>query len=162
MEIDIISYTSEQYEKLSEAQLLEVQSAQMKKNRLLRKLNQDKQDEKNRLIENNTFLSELWELYCARLQEEYEQEVGAIRDGLLFYLQYSVRSEEASSSPYSVNYALAMEERLAIVRSYYEVNYKDKVERFEAFKADKVAVGYLGEYYSPLYDYFHAESLKEE
>ncbi len=154
MDIDIISYTSEQYAKLSDAQLLEVQSAQMKKNRLFRKLNQAKQDEKNRLVENNTFLSELWNLYCARLQEEYEQEVEAIRDGLLFYLQYSVRSEEASSSPYTVNYALTMEERLAIVKSYYELNYKDPAERLEAFKADKIAVGYLGEYYAPLHDHF--------
>ncbi len=160
MEIDIISYTSEQYAKLNDAQLLEVQSAQMKKNRLFRKLSQAKQDEKNRLIENNTFLSELWDLYCARLEEEYEQEVDAIRDGLLFYLQYSVRVEEENSSPYTVNYALTMEERLAIVRAYYETNYKDATECFEAFKADKIAVGYLGEYYAPLYDHFLALTRK--
>ena len=159
MEIDIISYTSEQYAKLNDAQLLEVQSAQMKKNRLFRKLSQAKQDEKNRLIENNTFLSELWELYCARLEEEYEQEVDAIRDGLLFYLQYSVRTG-GEDSPYTINYALTMEERLAIVRAYYETNYTDATERFEAFKQDKIAVGYLGEYYAPLYDHFLALTRK--
>ena len=154
MEIDIISYTPEQYETLNEAQLLEVQKAQIKKNRLLRNLNQAKQDEKNRLIENNMFLSEIWTVYCAKLQEEYEQEVESIRDGLLFYLQYSLRSEQAASSPYTVSYALSMEERFAIVKQYYEMHYDNANERLEAFTADKVAPSYLGEYYATLYDYF--------
>ena len=157
MEIDIIAYTPEQYEKLSEAQILEVQSAQMKKNRLLRALEEAKQKEKNRLIKNNIFLSEIWALYCAKLQEEYEQEVNSIRDGLLFYLQYSVRDEETSStSPYPIDYSLTAQERLAVVKEYYETTYANATERFEAFKADKVAVWYLGEYYSPLYDHFLA------
>ena len=38
MKIDIISYTDEQFAQLTEEQLLEVRSAQLKKNRLDRKL----------------------------------------------------------------------------------------------------------------------------
>ena len=91
MEIDIISYTAEQFAELSDEQILEVQQAQLKKNKLKQRLEKDKQDEKNRLIENGTYFSQLWNLYCARLQDEYEQEVNAIRDALLFYLQYSSR-----------------------------------------------------------------------
>ena len=63
MEIDIIAYTPEQYEKLSEAQILEVQSAQMKKNRLSRALEEAKQKEKNRLIKNNIFLHDVFLTY---------------------------------------------------------------------------------------------------
>ena len=40
MTIDIISYTDEQYAQLSEEQILEVQSAQLKKERLKARLEQ--------------------------------------------------------------------------------------------------------------------------
>lgn len=152
MEIDIISYTAEQFAELGDEQILEVQQAQLKKNRLKQRLEKDKQDEKNRLIENGTYFSQLWDLYCARLQDEYEQEVSAIRDALLFYLQYSSRVN--TDTLYDANYALAMYDRLLVVKSYYERHYEDPNARFEAFKKDKVAVVYLGEFYSSLYDYF--------
>ena len=153
MEIDIISYTAEQFAELSDEQILEVQQAQLKKNKLKQRLEKDKQDEKNRLIENGTYFSQLWNLYCARLQHEYEQEVNAIRDALLFYLQYSSRVNN-DGTLYDANYALSMYDRLLVVKSYYENHYEDANARFEAFKKDKVAIVYLGEFYSSLYDYF--------
>ncbi|MBO7297455.1 MAG: hypothetical protein J6U60_00220 [Clostridia bacterium] len=156
MVIDIISFTAEQFALLSDAQLLEVKTAQLEKNRLSRDLEEKKQAEKNRLVENGTFLSELWNLYCAKLQEEYEVEVQAIRDSLLFYLQFSMRADADQELSYTVDYALPMEERLAIVKGYYETTYTDAKQRFEAFAQDKVAVAYLGELYAPLYDYFLA------
>ena len=66
MVIDIISYTDTQYAALSEEQILEVQQAQLKKNRLLIKLEEDKRKEKYRLIENGVFLSKIWDLYCEK------------------------------------------------------------------------------------------------
>ena len=62
----------------------------------------------------------------------------------------------AGDAPYTINYAMTIEERLAVVRAYYESTYTDATERFEAFKADKVAPNYLGEEYAPLYDYYLA------
>lgn len=156
MVIDIISFTAEQFALLSDAQLLEVKTAQLEKNRLSRELEENKQAEKNRLVENGTFLSELWNLYCAKLQEEYEVEVQAIRDSLLFYLQFSMRAEADQELSYTVDYALPMEERLAIVKGYYETTYADAKQRFEVFTQDTVAVAYLGELYAPLYDHFLA------
>ena len=156
MVIDIISYTDEQFAVLSEEQLLEVQQAQLKKNRLKAALDEDMQKEKFRLIDNGIFLSTIWRLVQWKLNKTYESEVQNIRDSLLFYLRYSSKPEtgEAEEAPYTVDYSLSDTERFNIVKEYYETNYSDGEERFEVFKADTVAVKYLGELYAPLYDYF--------
>ena len=60
MHIDIISYTDVQFAALTEEQLLEVKNAQLKKNRLEDKLNEDLQKERQRLIENGIFLSTIF------------------------------------------------------------------------------------------------------
>ena len=153
MTIDIISYTDVQYAALTKEQILEVEAAQLKKNRLFIKLEEEKRKEKYRLIENGIFLSKIWELYCEKLQKEYDQEVENIRDSLLFYLRFV--GGGASSAPYTVDYSLKMEDRFQVVRSYYETTYPDAYERYQAFKKDEVAVVYLGELYAPLHDYFY-------
>ena len=56
--------------------------------------------------------------------------------------------------PYEVDYALSYEERLSVVKSYYEETYTNAQERFDEFRKDTVAPQYLGELYMPLYDYF--------
>ena len=154
MNIDIISYTDAQYAALSEEQLLQVKAAQLKKNKLDAKLERDKIEEKHRLVKRGIFLSGIWPLYCEKLQQEYEQEVENLRDSLLFYLRCTTKAEQESSAPYTVNYALTVEERFAIVRQYYQVNYTDAQKRYDAFLADSVAPAYLGEMYAPLHDYF--------
>ena len=93
MVIDIISYTEDQFAQLPETHIIEIQNAQKKKNRLTRKLEEAKLEEKNKLVENGTFLSGLWEKQCTKLQADYEDEVSAIREALLFYLRYTVRME---------------------------------------------------------------------
>ena len=156
MTIDIISYTDEQFAQLTAEQLLEVRSAQLKKNRLDRQLEKDKLKEKYRLIENGIFLSPLWEQYCQQLQIEHDEEVEAIRDALLFFLRFSNKPpmEDVEESPYEVDYSLPEDERAIIVREYYESAYTNGQERFDAFVADSVAKQYLGEWYATLYDYF--------
>ena len=89
MVIDIISYSDEQFAAMTDEQLLEVQSAQMKKNRLMAALEEDLRKEKYRLIDNGTYLSSMWPLIQEKLQKAYEQEVDLIRDALLFYLRFS-------------------------------------------------------------------------
>ena len=127
MEIDIISYTPTQYAALTEEQLLEVKSAQLKKNRLTVALEEDLQKEKHRLVKNGIFLSSIWDIVQSKLRAAYNQEVENLRDGLLFYLRYSAKpsDSEVSKAPYVVDYSLTETERLEIVKTYYENTYTD-------------------------------------
>ena len=152
MTIDIIAYTDAQFAALTEEQILEVESAQLKKNRLTAQLEEDKRREKYRLLEAGVFRSAVWERLCAELQAAYDQEVENLRDGLLFYLRFTARP--GGEAPYPLDYALTYEERLAGVREYYEKTYTDAGERFAAFAADETAKGYLGELYAPLYELY--------
>ncbi len=156
MVIDIISYTDAQFAALTEEQLLQVKSAQLKKNRLEAQLQADLQKEKHRLLNNDTFVSTMWQEIQSVLRSNYEQEVENIRDSLLFYLRFAAKPEDsqASSAPYTVDYSLSDVERFNIVKTYYEASYSNDAERFAAFKEDEIAVRYLGELYAPLYDYF--------
>ena len=162
MTIDIISYTDAQFAALSAEQILEVKSAQLKKNRLDLKLEEEMKKERHRLLENGTFLSSIWDLYCAKLQAEHDAEVETIRDSLLFYLRFTAKPEEpANNAPYPLDYSLTNAERYAVVRDYYEAMYTDPNELFRVFKNDKVALSYLGELYKTLYDYFLYEVTEE-
>ena len=157
MTIDIISYTSEQFAALTPEQLLEVKSAQLKKNKLLRKRDNEMEQEKHRLLDKGTFLSPVWGLYCEKLTAQYDEEITQIRDALLFYLQYGSRAdaETEEGAPYLVDYSLPIPDRVTIVKEYYETTYNKNWELIlEKFDEDKVAVVYLGEYYARLRDHF--------
>lgn len=155
MKIDIISYTDEQFAVLTEEQLKQVREAQMKKNKLTAKLEKDKEKEKFRLVKQGIFLSSIWDLYCQKLKAAYDAEVDEVREALLFYLRFSTKEEQESQSPYTVDYALTIEERYAIVKQYYETAYTDATERYGAFLSDPIAKTYLGELYATLHDYFY-------
>lgn len=158
MEIDIISYTDEQYAALTTEQIQEVKSAQVEKNELDKALEEALEREKLRLSARGLLLSGLWELYSAKLTAEHDEKVNELREALLFYLRFTTQPEDtaAQEAPYVVNYAYTIEERLEIVRKYYETTYTDAAERFAAFKEDEVAPLYLGEEYAALYDYYLA------
>ncbi len=157
MQIDIITFADEQYETLTETQLQEVYKAQEKKDRLTWKLDAEKLAEKHRLVKNGTFASTIWEAYCAQLDTQYAREVEIIREALLFYLRFSMVEE--GEAGYTVDYSLSEVDRAIIVRTYYESTYADVHERFAAFKADTVAIKYLGELYSFTWDYFYRQTL---
>ncbi len=159
MTIDIISFTNEQFASLNAEQILQIKEAQVKKNALDRKLQQDMLKEKYRLQDNGMYLSGIWDRYCNQLREVYAQEVEILREALLFYLQYSAKPEEeqAQSAPYTVDYALEMADRYILVRDYYMSAYTDSAARVTAFKQDAVARQYLGEFYATLYDYLLAQ-----
>ena len=127
--------------------------------RLHEKRQEKLRKEKHRLVKNGIFQSKIYELVSARLTAEYNQEVDLIKECLLFYLRYSMKPNNSivSSVPYVVDYSLSDEERLAIVKAYYEGQFPNAVERFEAFKQDAVAPQYLGELYAPLYTYYYVE-----
>ena len=156
MIIDIISYTSEQFAALTTEQIVEVKRVQLAKNKLTRKLQENKRKEKFRLIEAGIFCSGIWDALCAELEEAFAQEVENLREGLLFYLQYGNQQAGTGSSvtaPYVVDYSLSGYDRAVIVRDYYLNTYSDATERYAAFKADTVAKSYLGENYAGLHDY---------
>ncbi len=159
MVIDIINYTDEQYAALTVEQLKEIRAAQVKKDNLQVKLQDDVQKEKDTLVKKGIFNSKLFQLIEEKLEAEYERQVELIRDGLQFYLKYSMQPNGAETdAPYTINYALSYEERFAIVRSYYETEYTDAKERYIAFQNDKYALQYLGELYASLYAYFRGLS----
>ena len=153
MTIDIINYTQDQYSKLNSEQITEIKKAQGSKNRLQRRLQEKILSEKYRLVEAGIFRSAIWEKICERLQNEYDAEVDLLREGLLFYLQYSGRQENGEVG-YTVDYSLSIEDRVTLVKEYYLRTYENANERFSAFKGDPVAPSYLCEAYASLYQWF--------
>ncbi len=156
MVIDIINYTDAQLSKLTDEQILEVKSAQIKKNKLEADLQSKLKAEKQRLVEQRTFLSGIWELYCQEMTAKKDAEVALLKDGLTFYLRYTAKP--GGTANYLVDYSLTYEERRRIVTEYYMNTYENPTERFEIFEGDTIAPLYLGEWYAPLYDYFLALS----
>ncbi len=156
MEIDIITYSDTQYASLREEQIQEVKSAQVKKNRLTKQMEEELRREKAKMVNNGTYLSPMCDLLLQSIREKYAAEIEWLRDGLLFYLRFSSKVTEAeeSSNPYPLDYSLSDEDRLKVVKDYYMNTYTDGGARFTAFKKDEVAQQYLGELYLPLYDYF--------
>ena len=153
MTIDIINYTQEQFSQLNNEQIQEIKRVQTVKDRLLRKLSDKKVSEKYRLSKAGIFRSSIWELLCEKLQQEYDAEVAVLRDGLLFYLQYSKQSDNIGVG-YTVDYSLSVADRVVLVKDYYLRTYEDANERFQKFKLDGVAPSYLCESYSSLYHWF--------
>ena len=152
MEINIISYTPEQFAGLEVNQLKEVRAAQLKKNKLEAELVERLVKEKEKLLENGTYYSQTYSLLKTKLTREYSEKIAVVREGLLFYLHYSTKPTIEEQSPYPVDYSLSETERYQVVKAYYETTYPDGAERFNAFKQDTVARKYLGELYATLYD----------
>lgn len=171
MVIDIVEYTAEQFASMQPAKLQKICNAQLKKNALLRKLQEDILTAKQRLTDNGVFASTLLSAKEAELTEACQAKIQEVREALLFSLRYAggtsgggADSGDSSGSgdtsnevPYPVDYALSEEDRMIAVRSYYETAYSDPTERFNAFAADTFARNYLGEMYAPLYHYFEAQ-----
>lgn len=158
MTIDIIAFTDLQFACLTTEQLLEIKEAQRRKNDLTLKCEEELLQEKNKLVRNGIFQSARYALLEEKIRAKYQTKIDLVRDGLLFYLRYTVRFDIGGDSdfvaPYEVDYSLNYEERLMIVKPYYEETYTDAQERFDEFCKDTVAPQYLGELYKPLYDYF--------
>lgn len=155
MTIDIITLTAKQYAALSAEQLDKVRAAQLKKDGYKAALEEEKRKKKYALVRAGIFRSCVYEKLCAALTAEYEEKTAAVRQGLLFYLQYAAKPETSGgmSAEYA-DYSLSATERVQAVKNYYHAKYTNASERFDAFKNDTTAPTYLGEYYSATYDYF--------
>lgn len=155
MTIDIINLTAKQYASLNADQLDKVRSAQLKKENYKAALAEEKRKKKYNLVRAGAVRSCVYEKLCAELTAEYDNKVEAVRQGLLFYLNYAAKPETSggTSAEYA-DYSLSAADRVQAVKNYYHTKYPDSSARFEAFKNDKTAPSYLGEYYSAVYDYF--------
>lgn len=118
-------------------------------------MEEEKRKKKYALVRAGIFRSCVYEKLCAALTAEYEEKTAAVRQGLLFYLQYAAKPETSggTSAEYA-DYSLSATERVQAVKNYYHAKYTNASERFDAFKKDTTAPTYLGEYYSATYDYF--------
>ena len=110
------------------------------------------------MIDNGAYPSNVFARLKAELTAKYDAEVQTIREALLFYLRYVADDENSSlvsNVPYPIDYSLTEEERMLVVKEYYETTYEDPVARYMYFKKDNFARSYLGELYAPLHDYFY-------
>ena len=155
MTIDIITYTDEQYANLTDDQILEVRSAQLKKNALEKKLAEKLNAERHRFIKNGTLLSKNWGKYVDSLKAECQAKIDEIRDGLLFFLRFTIPFN-AENVPYPLDHTLSPEERYMVVRDYYIEKYSDASERVKVYEEDKVAMAYLGEMFIVLRAYLRS------
>ena len=158
MVIDIISYTEEQLAVLSAEKVLEIRETQLKKNKLYEELQEALRKGKQELIDKGVYPSNVWTRIEAKLTAEYERQVEILRDALMFYLHYVADNAPIVTPdvPYKVDYSLSEDERMQIVKEYYETTYQDDFERYRAFKDDDFVKVYIGELYAPLHDYFYA------
>ncbi len=156
MRIDIIEYTDEQLAMLTVDALDEVRSAQREKDKLTERLRETLDQEKRSLVDRGIFTSTIWGKRKAELTADYQKDVETVRESLVFFLHYLTMQgvpEVPTEVPYTVDYALNVEERMKIVRDYYLFTYDDPVARFAKFKEDWFAKTYLGELYQSLYHY---------
>ena len=159
MNIDIITLTDAQYALLNDEQIDKVRTAQTKKRALTEKLEAEKKKLKYALVRAGIFRSCVYEKACEELTAEYDNKVAAVREGLLFYLQFCAKPESSGgTSEAYADYSLTPAERVQAVKNYYESTYSTASERFTAFKADTTAPSYLGEYYSSVYHYFSQDA----
>lgn len=137
MTIDIITLTAKQYAALSAEQLDKVRAAQLKKEGYKAALEEEKRKKKYALVRAGIFRSCVYEKLCAALTAEYEEKTAAVRQGLLFYLQYAAKPETSggTSAEYA-DYSLSATERVQAVKNYYHAKYTNASERFDAFKKD--------------------------
>ena len=157
MTIDIINYSEAQLAALSAEKLLEIREAQLKKNKLEAELQEKLAAEKRRWIDRGIYPSNVFAKLTATWTAEYEREVEILRDSLVFFLHYVADDAPIvdPNAPYTVDYSLSEEQRMLIVKEYYESTYENEYERFAAFKKDTFAKVYIGELYSALHDYFY-------
>ena len=96
----------------------------------------------------------------AKLQEKYMQRIELLKNEVLSYIEGTMKPGffYGFESPYPVNYALSQFQRYQYLEKYYRRTYPNGAERFEAFKADILAVRYIGDYYETLYALFAGEA----
>ena len=157
MTIDIIDLTDPDYEDLSSVQLAMVRAAQVKKNEILARAEEEKAQLQNQLVINNFARSSIFEYTEDRIDDEAAEQVEVVKDDLLYQLAYEALGSEGNDvGPYrypeNPNYNLTPSQRFLVVRNYYMDVTDDPDARLQSYSMDSLARTYLGEFYVTLYD----------
>ena len=110
---------------------------------------------------NNVESSSIYRQTANKIQSDYQTEL----DVLIEQLQFNMSLREPTNggetgggdidnTGYIVDYELSYLERYIAVRDYY-LTIEDPNERIALLQQDKVAMEYLGTYYSVLFDYLY-------
>ena len=153
MTIDVIDNYNEIYEFLTGWQLYKIQYAQHKKNTLLEEQEEETQKAREKLIQNGTFVSELFDMENAKLQQKYQAKIDLVQKEIAAYLINTMKPGfvHGFTVPYVVNFALSQYQRYLKVKEYYTKTYPDATERLNAYTKDAFVMEYIKEYYELLH-----------
>lgn len=157
MTLDILNDLEWEEDELSMAALSFVRQAQSKKDALTAEKEQKKEETRYLFLKNGTLRSSMYQQVLDKLEQAYTREVNALKDQLTFQIKFlgdgATPPEESQTYnyPYNPDYSLDSAGRYYAVYNYY-MTMTDAQVRFALFQADTVAPGYLGEFYSTLYD----------
>lgn len=157
MTIDIVDLTDPEYSDLNAVQMAMVRTAQVKKNEILAKADEEKAEISQRLVANNFARSYVQVMANARITTAANAQIQALKEDLDYQLAYeALESEGNENGPYrypeNPNYNLMPSQRFLVVREYYMNVTDDPDARLQAYTVDTLARSYLGEYYITLYD----------
>lgn len=157
MTIDIVDLTDPEYSGLNAVQMAMVRTAQVKKNEILAKADEEKAEISQRLVANNFARSYVQVMANARITTAANAQIQALKEDLDYQLAYeALESEGNENGPYrypeNPNYNLMPSQRFLVVREYYMSVTDDPDARLQAYTVDTLARSYLGEYYITLYD----------
>ena len=157
MTIDIVDLTDPEYSDLNAVQMAMVRTAQVKKNEILAKADEEKAEISRRLVANNFARSYVQVMANARITTAANAQIQALKEDLDYQLAYeALESEGNENGPYrypeNPTYHLMPSQRFLVVREYYMSVTDDPDARLQAYTVDTLARSYLGEYYITLYD----------
>lgn len=161
MIFNIIDITEDELDHLTTVQKKLLRTAQQKKDEMDRKRDEQLFELKIMCNSNNVESSSIYRQTANKIQSDYQTEL----DVLIEQLQFNMSLREPTNggetgggdidnTGYIVDYELSYLERYIAVRDYY-LTIEDPNERIALLQQDKVAMEYLGTYYSVLFDYLY-------
>lgn len=161
MIFNIIDITEDELDHLTTIQKKLLRTAQQKKDEMDRKRDEQLFELKIMCNSNNVESSSIYRQTANKIQSDYQTEL----DVLIEQLQFNMSLREPTNggetgggdidnTGYIVDYELSYLERYIAVRDYY-LTIEDPNERIALLQQDKVAMEYLGTYYSVLFDYLY-------
>lgn len=160
MTFDIVVFSQEELDALSNVQMQLLRTAQKKKNELQHDMENDLAMFKKMIFTNGMVNSTLYAQKEEQLLAEFNYQVEILKEQLLYALSinepFPDQDADQEKVGYIVDYSLSYTDRYAIVREYYLS--LDAATRMNLYTNDDVAKRYLGDYYSTLYNVLYTYS----
>lgn len=161
MIFNIIDITEDEVDHLTTVQKKLLRTAQQKKDEMDRKRDEQLFELKIMCNSNNVESSSIYRQTADKIQSDYQTELDVLIEQLLFNMSLREPTNggetgggDIDNTGYIVDYELSYLERYIAVRDYY-LTIEDPNERIALLQQDKVAMEYLGTYYSVLFDYLY-------